>query len=259
MRSSLFALPSELIQYISKDYLKLDGPSVKLIEDTPSDEEKKQVTATALYDDPNDEDNYGKADPHRPDLSTYHLIADANVTTGAIKYEIGFCEKQQDGSLEYTTKKLEANSPLLRYVREDLTHRNYSQLFPFDSEKKEYKTRSYDRVLLRYLEKEVKAAGGLTCHRLRHRTRLARMSQAFHAIMNARMLNEKGEKFSQQAVQQSILQELFQDLCDHESFHELEEARDLLEHFPPLLLSHFSGDIVGCAPELTLHHFTIIQ
>ena len=278
MRSSLFAaLPSDLIQYISHQYLNLNGPSVTLIEGEPSDEEKKRVTATALHTDQNNTENYvvdallkigylwrstvlfffaaggstganvtfndGKADSHRPDLSTYHLIAQSDVTTGAIAYKIGFCKKKRDGSLEYTTHTLYGKSPLLRYVREDLSHRKYSQLFPWDPKKQGYQTDSHDRVLLRYLETEVKAAGGLTCHRLRNRTRLAPVSKEFHAIV----------------AQQSILQELFKDLCDHESFHELEKARDLLEHFPKLLRSEFRGDIIGCAPELTFHDFTIIQ
>lgn len=252
MRSSLFeALPSDLIRYISQ-YLHLNGPSVKLIEGEPNDEEKKAVTATALNAD-------GKADSNRPDLSTYHLIV-SNVTTGAIEYKIGFCKKKNDGSLEYTIHTLDEKSPLLRYVREDLTHREYSKLFPFDSKEKRYQTHSTDRVLLRYLEKEIKAAGGLTYHRLlNNRTRLAGLCQKDRAIMNAGMRDNEGKKSTNQVVQQSILQEFFKDLCDHESFHEIEEARALLERFPQLLLSQFSGDIKGCSPELTLHGFTLIQ
>ena len=259
MRSSLFeTLPLDIIKYLSS-LLHLDGPSVTLIEGAPTLKEKNAVTAVAI-------DENRKPDLNRPHVNTYHLIASTSSKTGALEYEIGFCKKvrgnlflRKNASLKYTTQKLDENRPLLRYVHEDLIYQKYSKLFPYDAKKEDYLTDSQDRVLLRCIEKEIKAAGGLTAHCLQNRTRLAAVCTNDRALMNGWIRNTEGKKSANQVMLHSILQELFKNLCEHESFHEIKEARALLERFPQLLLSQFSGDIVGCAPELTLHGFTFIQ
>ena len=210
------ALPLEILQHLFS-WLNLHGPKVKLIEGDPTDEERRILTAVAL----NDQGKL-KPDQSRPDLSTYHLIADDS-TPGKIVYKIGFCNRKTDG-LTYEIKILDPKSPLLRYVKEDFQHPGYSKLF-------DDKGQSQDPLLLKYMALEIKAAGGLTRHPLRNRTPLAAICRDANAWMKGMYTTQT----QTQLFEHSIRQALLDDLLHHVAYGEQGEAKAILELDPSLL------------------------
>ena len=222
--------------------LNVYGPAVELLEGTPSKEQEESVLAangpTLEWSD--DKPNYSNNETKKPDLSIYHLIVDDDISGISKKnYSIGFCKRSEGGTLTYETKVLDPKSPLLRYVTEN----------PSVLDKKRFQ----DRNLLKYMEQEIKAAGGLVGQRLRDRTHFAAICPDTNAVLNG-----SANWLEQQLFARAIKQEMLDDLLHHVAYGEQDKAREILNIDPSLLL--LTGkNISDCSPERTIKATTAFQ
>jgi hypothetical protein len=283
MRSNNFfnVLPRDLIRSLLTKWLSVEAPKVWVIEGEPSERQKRLLIAgsgPSLTYDENGAPYYvdangarlkesfkddGGADTipalgfgSKPDLKYYHLIWDYSPEGEKVKiiYSIGFCKRLENGSFAYESKILDEKSPLLRYLREDFEHPHYSRLFPYDPKTKTYAQNSQDLLLLKYMELEIEAAGGLIRPNLQNRIRMARVSSAAYAWMNGRGNTVNGQIFNE-----PLRQARLETLLHHIAYGEESKAVAVIQSDISLLQSIYKGCVQLCAPEMVCPEISVLD
>jgi hypothetical protein len=283
MRSNNFfnVLPRDLIRSLLTKWLSVEAPKVWVIEGEPSERQKRLLIAgsgPSLTYDENGAPYYvdangarlkesfkddGGADTipalgfgSKPDLKYYHLIWDYSPEGEKVKiiYSIGFCKRLANGAFAYESKILDEKSPLLRYLREDFEHPHYSRLFPYDPKTKTYAQNSQDLLLLKYMELEIEAAGGLIRPNLQNRIRMARVSSAAYAWMNGRGNTVNGQIFNE-----PLRQARLETLLHHIAYGEESKAVAVIQSDISLLQSIYKGCVQLCAPEMVCPEISVLD
>jgi hypothetical protein len=277
-------------------WLNIQGPHVLLIEGEPSLEQKSAVTAVAgpslYYDVEKQSGHYvGLKEPesvvlseankkhapvlsqsNEPDLSVYHLLVGYSDESQGLVFRIGFCKKLGDGSLTYQIQAVNPQSGLLRYLQEDFQHPEFSQLFPCNRQNKTRQQASENRLLLKLIESQIQAAGGLVHPHLRNRQRLAMVGKSTHAWMNGaagREVREKGEtqflpykdQFFKGLIKPgaTIKDRFVEDTLHHIAYGEESQAMNIINLDLSLLLSPNRASVTLCAPEMHCPAITLFE
>jgi hypothetical protein len=248
-------------------WLNIRGPHVRLIEGEPSPEQKAAVTAIAgpslYYDEEKQSGHY--VGLQEPDLSVYHILIGYSDESKGLIFRIGFCKRSQDGRLTYEIQHVNSQG-LLRYLQEDLEHPEFSQLFPCDRENKTRQQASENRLLLKLVESQIQAAGGLVHPHLRNRQRLAMVGKNTHDWMNGvagRLVAEEGQtqfrRYSPQIFRGSIKHQFVEETLHHIAYGEESHAMKILNMDLSLLLSPNRAPVTLCAPEMHCPTITVFE